>query len=123
MKLYGSFKLIQEREYIENFNHNLEELFTNAIEESSKNIENIPMGDRFVMDNIVFDNSLKDDATYLKLSDLVREKAGVKQSNSQIDVIKNEIIPKYILNSKECGIITPYKNQVEALRRQLLRII
>ena len=88
LKLYSSFKLIQERGYIENFNHNLEELFTNAIEESSKNIENIPMGDRFVMDDIVFDNSLKDDATYLKLSDLVREKAGVKQSNSQIDVIK-----------------------------------
>lgn len=88
LKLYSSFKLIQERGYIENFNHNLEELFTNAIEESSKNIENIPMGDRFVMDDIVFDNSLKDDATYLKLSDLVREKAGIKQSNSQIDVIK-----------------------------------
>ncbi len=88
LKLYSSFKLIQERGYIENFNHNLEELFTNAIEESSKNIENIPMADRFVMDDIVFDNSLKDDATYLKLSDLVREKAGVKQSNSQIDVIK-----------------------------------
>ena len=88
LKLYSSFKLIQERGYIENFNHNLEEFFTNAIEESSKNIENIPIGDRFVMANMVFDNSLKDDNTYLKLSDLVREKAGIKQSNSQIDVIK-----------------------------------
>ena len=30
-------------------------------------------------------------------------------SQRQIDVIKNEIIPKYISNPKECGIITPLK--------------
>ncbi|CAM1378527.1 AAA domain-containing protein [Fusobacterium nucleatum] len=43
-------------------------------------------------------------------------------SQRQIDVIKNEIIPKYILNSKECGIITPYKNQVEALNKEITNI-
>lgn len=36
-------------------------------------------------------------------------------SQRQIDVIKNEIIPKYVSNPEETGIITPYKNQVEAL--------
>ncbi len=40
-------------------------------------------------------------------------------SQRQIDVIKNEIIPKYDLNPKETGIITPYKNQVEALNKEL----
>ncbi len=40
-------------------------------------------------------------------------------SQRQIDVIKNEIIPKYDLNPKETGIIAPYKNQVEALRREI----
>jgi superfamily I DNA and/or RNA helicase len=39
-------------------------------------------------------------------------------SQRQIDVIKNEIIPKYVLNPEETGIIAPYKNQVEALRRE-----
>ena len=40
-------------------------------------------------------------------------------SQRQIDVIKNEVIPKYALNPKETGIITPYKNQVEALSREI----
>ena len=40
----------------------------------------------------------------------------------QIDVIKNEIIPKYDLNSKETGIITPYRNQVKALEREITDI-
>lgn len=40
-------------------------------------------------------------------------------SQRQIDVIKNEIIPKYVLNPKETGIIAPYKNQVEALNREI----
>ena len=43
-------------------------------------------------------------------------------SQRQIDIIKNEIIPKYISNPKECGIITPYKNQVEALNREITNI-
>ena len=43
-------------------------------------------------------------------------------SQCQIDIIKNEIIPKYISNPKECGIITPYKNQVEALNREITNI-
>lgn len=43
-------------------------------------------------------------------------------SQRQIDVIKNEIIPKYVSNPKETGIITPYKNQVEALRREITEI-
>ena len=38
-------------------------------------------------------------------------------SQRQIDVIKNEIIPKYVSNPEETGIIAPYKNQVEALNR------
>lgn len=40
-------------------------------------------------------------------------------SQRQIDVIKNEIIPKYVSNTEETGIITPYKNQVEALSREI----
>jgi superfamily I DNA and/or RNA helicase len=43
-------------------------------------------------------------------------------SQRQIDVIKNEIIPKYVLDSEETGIIAPYKNQVEALRREITDI-
>lgn len=43
-------------------------------------------------------------------------------SQRQIDVIKNEIIPKYITNPKETGIIAPYKNQVEALCREITGI-
>ena len=38
-------------------------------------------------------------------------------SQRQIDVIKNEIIPKYVSNPEETGIIAPYKNQVEALSK------
>ena len=40
-------------------------------------------------------------------------------SQRQIDVIKEEIIPKYVTNPQETGIITPYKNQVEALSREI----
>jgi len=43
-------------------------------------------------------------------------------SQRQIDVIKNEIIPKYVLNPQETGIIAPYKNQVEALGREITDI-
>ena len=43
-------------------------------------------------------------------------------SQRQIDVIKNEIIPKYVSNPKETGIIAPYKNQVEALKREITEI-
>ena len=43
-------------------------------------------------------------------------------SQRQIDVIKNEIIPKYDLNPKETGIITPYRNQVKALGREITDI-
>ncbi len=40
-------------------------------------------------------------------------------SQRQIDVIKNEIIPRYVLNPEETGIIAPYKNQVEALSKEI----
>mgnify|MGYP002639007235 CR=1 FL=1 len=40
-------------------------------------------------------------------------------SQRQIDVIKNEIIPKYVSDPEETGIIAPYKNQVEALGREI----
>ena len=43
-------------------------------------------------------------------------------SQRQIDVIKNEILPKYNLNPEETGIIAPYKNQVEALSREITDI-
>lgn len=39
-------------------------------------------------------------------------------SQRQIDVIKNEIIPNYVTDVEETGIIAPYKNQVEALERE-----
>lgn len=42
-----------------------------------------------------------------------------RYSQRQIDVIKNEIIPKYNLEPKETGIITPYKNQVKALSEEI----
>lgn len=40
-------------------------------------------------------------------------------SQRQIDVIKNEIIPRYVLDPQETGIIAPYKNQVNALEREI----
>lgn len=40
-------------------------------------------------------------------------------SQRQIDVIKNEIVPKYVANAEETGIIAPYKNQVEALEKEI----
>ena len=43
-------------------------------------------------------------------------------SQRQIDVIKNEIIPKYVSNPEETRIIAPYKNQVEALRKEITGI-
>ncbi|MCM1048378.1 MAG: AAA domain-containing protein [Clostridiales bacterium] len=43
-------------------------------------------------------------------------------SQRQIDVIKNEIIPKYVSNPEETGIIAPYKNQVNALSREIIGI-
>ena len=43
-------------------------------------------------------------------------------SQRQIDVIKHEIIPKYVTNAEETGIIAPYKNQVEALTKEFTDI-
>lgn len=43
-------------------------------------------------------------------------------SQRQIDVIKKEIIPKYFSDSQETGIIAPYKNQVEALNKEITGI-
>lgn len=43
-------------------------------------------------------------------------------SQRQIDVIKNEIIPEYVSNPEETGIIAPYKNQVEALSKEITDI-
>lgn len=43
-------------------------------------------------------------------------------SQRQIDVIKNEILPKYVTNTEETGIIAPYRNQVKALAAELMQI-
>lgn len=43
-------------------------------------------------------------------------------SQRQIDVIKKEILPKYVSNPEETGIIAPYRNQVEALSREITDI-
>ena len=43
-------------------------------------------------------------------------------SQRQIDVIKKEIIPNYVFNPEETGIIAPYKNQVNALSREITEI-
>lgn len=43
-------------------------------------------------------------------------------SQRQIDIIKNEIIPKYSLDNDEIGIIAPYKNQVNALDKEINNI-
>lgn len=42
-----------------------------------------------------------------------------RYNQRQIDVIKNEIIPKYVTNLEETGIIAPYNNQVEALSKEI----
>lgn len=39
-------------------------------------------------------------------------------SQRQIDVIRHEILPKYVTDKAETGIIAPYKNQVEALEKE-----
>lgn len=41
------------------------------------------------------------------------------QSQRQIDIIKNEIIPGHNLDLNDTGIITPYRNQVKALNYQI----
>lgn len=41
-----------------------------------------------------------------------------RYSQRQIDVIKEEIIPKHVKDRAETGIIAPYKNQVEALEKE-----
>lgn len=41
-----------------------------------------------------------------------------RYSQRQIDVIKNEIIPKYVTDATETGIIAPYNNQVKALENE-----
>ena len=45
-----------------------------------------------------------------------------RYSQRQIDVIKKEILPKYVANPDETGIITPYKNQVAALQKEIPEI-
>jgi len=40
-------------------------------------------------------------------------------SQRQIDVIRKEVIPKYALDPEQTGIIAPYKNQVEALSKEI----
>ena len=42
-----------------------------------------------------------------------------RYSQRQVDVIKEEVIPKYKLNPEETGIIAPYNNQVEALNKEV----
>lgn len=39
-------------------------------------------------------------------------------SQRQIDVIKNEVIPMYVADAENTGIIAPYKNQVVALEKE-----
>lgn len=39
-------------------------------------------------------------------------------SQRQIDIIKNEIIPEYVIDVEQTGIIAPYKNQVQALEKE-----
>ncbi len=39
-------------------------------------------------------------------------------SQRQIDVIKNEVIPMYVADAENTGIIAPYKNQVKALEKE-----
>ena len=43
-------------------------------------------------------------------------------SQRQIDIIKNEILPKHVANAEKTGIIAPYKNQVAALEREITGI-
>ena len=43
-------------------------------------------------------------------------------SQRQIDVIKNEIIPRCALDPEETGIVAPYKNQVKALSKEITGI-
>lgn len=43
-------------------------------------------------------------------------------SQRQIDVIRKEILPTLAADPEETGIITPYKNQVDALGREIADI-
>lgn len=45
-----------------------------------------------------------------------------RYSQRQIDVIKQEVLPKCATNTEEIGIITPYKNQVAALQKEIPEI-
>lgn len=43
-------------------------------------------------------------------------------SQRQIDVIRNEVISRYVTDTNETGIIAPYRNQVQELKREFLDI-
>lgn len=45
-----------------------------------------------------------------------------RYSQRQIDVIRNEILPNYVVDAEKTGIIAPYKNQTEALEREFREI-
>ena len=62
------------------------------------------------------DNGEKDVLTVVKTVEGNHSRGHYSQR--QIDVIKNEVIPKYSDDKKQIGIITPYKDQVNALKKE-----
>lgn len=68
---------------------------------------------------IIMTKDMGEDDVLTVVKTVVGNHARNHYSQRQIDVIKNEIIPKYLLNPEETGIIAPYKNQVEALSREI----
>ena len=45
-----------------------------------------------------------------------------RYSQRQIDVIRNEILPNYVVDAEKTGIIAPYKNQTAALEQEFREI-
>ena len=74
------------------------------------------------VEGIMAPDGEEQDAYILGVDEAIEKFTGNHYSQRQIDVIKNEIIPKYVSNPEETGIITPYKNQVEALSKEITDI-
>ncbi|MDE6607953.1 MAG: AAA family ATPase [Lachnospiraceae bacterium] len=75
---------------------------------------------KFYRDELIImteDHGEENVLTAIKTAEGNHERAHYSQR--QIDVIRKEVLPQLQTEKKEIGIITPYKNQVEAMKKQL----
>lgn len=74
---------------------------------------------KFYNDNLIIMTKQRDDTDTLKAVKSVKGNHARRHLNQrQIDIIKYELLPK-LADEKDIGIITPYREQAEALKAQL----